>query len=227
MGAIPKLFEGDPLILNTETGKRWKGYVDAGQEIKVFSEAIASVNTNQPFEDMNSEEIRRSIWDEIIEAAERHNEPGKFTAFIGWEWSSTPEGANLHRVVLQREDGDTAKKYLPFSAIDSDKPEELWNWLDSTSKTAGASFVAIPHNQNISKGLMFPLADSEGKPISKAYAESRMRWETVVETTQIKGDSETHPILSPTDEFADLSRGTQREGQRIHRETFRACGQGG
>ena len=204
MGVIPKLFEGDPMILNTENGKRFKSYIDDGQFVRVFSEFIASVNTNQPFPDLNSETIRRSMWTEIIDAAERHNDPGKFTSFIGWEWSSTPNGANLHRVVFQREGGDIAKKYLPFSAVDSDKPEELWSWLDETSKATDVNFVAIPHNQNISKGLMFPLADSDGKPISKAYAESRMRWETVVETTQIKGDSETHPILSPTDEFADF-----------------------
>jgi hypothetical protein len=139
-----------------------------------------------------------------MDAAERHDEPGKFTAFLGWEWSSTPNGANLHRVVFLREGKKIGKQFQPYTALDSDKPEDLWRWLDTTSRDTGANFVAIPHNQNISKGLMFPVADSYGQPITKAYAESRMRWEPIVETTQIKGDSETHPMLSPTDEFSDF-----------------------
>ena len=100
--------------------------------------------------------------------------------------------------------GEAARRYLPISTFDSDRPEDLWKWLDTTSKASGTDFLAIPHNQNISKGLMFPVADSDGNPISKAYAESRMRWEMIVEATQTKGDSETHPFLSPTDEFADF-----------------------
>jgi hypothetical protein len=204
MGAIKKAFEGDPAVANTETGKRWKAYADAGEPAKAFAEGIASINTMQPYADINGEAVRSSIWQEVIDAAERHNEPGRFTTFVGWEWSSIPDGANLHRVVFQLQGGETAERYLPFSSIDSDKPEDLWAWLDTTSKATGAEFVAIPHNQNISKGLMFPLAKSDGSPIDRAYAESRIRWEPVVETTQIKGDSETHPNLSPTDEFADF-----------------------
>jgi hypothetical protein len=204
MGVIPKVFEGDPLVANTDTGKRWKAWADAGEPQKAFAEGIASVNAGKAIPDLNSEEIRRSVWGEIMEAAERHNEPGKFTTFLGWEWSSTPSGANLHRVVFVREGKKIGEKFLPFTSFDSDKPEDLWDWLDATSNSTGANFVAIPHNQNISKGLMFPIQDSYGKPITKAYAQSRMRWETVVETTQIKGDSETHPMLSPTDEFADF-----------------------
>jgi hypothetical protein len=204
MGIIPMVFTGDPRVADSEIAKRWKGWSDAGEPQKAFAEGIGQINAGKADPDLNSEEIRRTVWQEVIKAAEQHNDPGKFTAFIGWEWTSTPEGANLHRVVFQREGGKTAGKYLPYTSFDSFKPEDLWRWLDVTSKATGANFVAIPHNQNISKGLMFPLADSEGKPIGKAYAESRMRWETIVETTQIKGDSETHPILSPTDEFADF-----------------------
>ena len=204
MGVVSKVFAGDPLVANTETGKRWKAWADEGNPQKAFAEGIKSINTGEPSPDFENDEVRSSVWGEIIDAAERHNDPGRFTAFIGWEWSSTPDGANLHRVVFQREGGKAAKKYLPFTSFDSARPEDLWRWLDTTSKAAGASFVAIPHNQNISKGLMFPLADSDGKAITKAYAESRMRWEPIVETTQIKGDSETHPILSATDEFADF-----------------------
>jgi hypothetical protein len=203
LGVIPMVFSGDPRVADLEIAKRWKAFSDAGEPQRAFAEGLAHVNTNTPDTDLNSEPIRRTVWNEIIEAAERHNEPGKFTTFIGWEWSPLPDGANLHRVIFQAQGGETAERYLPFSSFDSDKPEELWEWLDATSKASGADFVAIPHNQNISKGLMFPLAKSDGAPIDRAYAESRMRWEPVVETTQIKGDSETHPNLSPNDEFAD------------------------
>ncbi len=133
MGAIKKIFEGDPVLSNTETGKRWKGYADAGEPTKAFAEAIASVNLMKPYQDINSLEVRREIWSEIVDVADNHNDPGKFTAFIGWEWSSIPNGANLHRVVFQREGADVAKMYAPYSAIDSDVPEKFWEWLDVTS----------------------------------------------------------------------------------------------
>jgi hypothetical protein len=204
MGIIPKVFAGDPVLANTETGKRWKAFADAGKPQKAFAEGIAHVNSGKPSPDFDNQEVRASVWGEIVNAAERHNEPGKFTAFIGWEWSSLPNGANLHRVVFMDKSKEQAMKFLPYSLFDSDKPEDLWKWLKKTSVEAETDFIAIPHNQNISKGLMFPLADSYGKPITTDYANMRMRWEPVVETTQIKGDSETHPKLSPNDEFADF-----------------------
>jgi hypothetical protein len=204
MGAVQMVFDADPLVANTETGKRLKGYSDAGEPQKAFAEIIASINSMQPLDEINNEKIRSTVWQETVDAAERHNEPGRFTSFIGWEWSSIPNGANLHRVIFQRGGRETAEKYLPYSSINSDVPEDLWAFLDRTASSTGAEFIAIPHNQNISAGLMFPLSKSDGSPIDKAYANSRMRWERVVETTQIKGDSETHPNLSPTDEFADF-----------------------
>jgi hypothetical protein len=204
MGVIPMVFSGDPRVADLEIAKRWKAWSDAGEPQKAFAEGIGHINAGQPDSGLNSESIRGTVWGEIIDAAERHNDPGRFTTFIGWEWTSTPDGANLHRVVFQPEGAEVAKKYLPFTSFDSSEPEDLWDWLDLTSEATGANFIAIPHNQNISKGLMFSLAKSDGTPIDKAYAESRMRWERVVEATQIKGDSETHPNLSPTDEFADF-----------------------
>ncbi len=204
MGVVPKILQGDPLVANTETGKRYKKMADEGREIEVFGELIAQVNKIVPVSpDLNSPEVSRTIWSEIMDAAERHYEPGKFTTFLGWEWSSTPQGANLHRVIFIREDKQKGKQFIPYTSIDSDKPEDLWKWLDVTTEKTGANFIAIPHNSNISKGLMFPIKDSYDKPISAQYANNRMRWEPVVEMTQIKGDSETHPNLSPTDEFAD------------------------
>ena len=111
-------------------------------------------------------------------------------------------GKNLHRVVFMPDGGEVASKFIPYSSFDSDKPEDLWAWLEETSERTGASFTAIPHNSNISGGLMFNDVDSEGRPITAEYARTRMKWEQVVEVTQIKGDSETDPILSPNDEFA-------------------------
>ncbi len=203
MGVVPKILQGDPLVANTEAGKRFRKLADEGREFEAFAELIAQVNAGVPDTDFNSPEINRTVWGEIMDAAERHNEPGKFTAFLGWEWSSTPNGANLHRVIFMREGKDKGKMFIPYTSFDSTKPEKLWKWLETTSEKAGANFLAIPHNSNISKGLMFPLMDSEGNPITKEYGETRMRWEPVVEMTQIKGDSETHPSLTPTDEFAD------------------------
>jgi hypothetical protein len=145
-----------------------------------------------------------NAWARIVEAAEQHNDPGRFTALIGWEWSSNPAGANLHRVVVSDADAEQARRFLPFSSVDSPYPEDLWRWLEATAAATGARFVAIPHNSNISKGFMFDTRTLRGEPIGVEYAEIRRRFEPVVEITQIKGDSETHPALSPEDPFADF-----------------------
>ncbi len=151
-----------------------------------------------------SDGMSKSVWAEAIRAADEHNDPGNFTTLIGWEWSSIPSGANLHRVVFTSAGADTAGKFFPFSVADSQYPEDLWAWLDETSKRTGAEFVAIPHNSNISKGYMFQDQTLRGEPFTKEKAEERLRWEPVVEVTQIKGDSETHPSVSPDDPFADF-----------------------
>lgn len=148
--------------------------------------------------------MEKIAWNEIVDAAERHNNPGTFTSFVGWEWSSIPTGVNLHRVVFSPNGGEIAKQYLPYGSDDSQYPEDLWAWLDETSSRTGAEFMAIPHNSNISKGYMFRDLTLKGQEISADYARTRMRWEPVAEITQIKGDSETHPSLSPDDEFADF-----------------------
>jgi hypothetical protein len=204
MGVLPSLFKGDPMLAETKLGKKYLKMFEEGREIEVFSDIIRQVNTLESDPEFNSEKVNRTIWGQIMDAAERHYEPGKFTTFLGWEWSSTPEGANLHRVIFMREGKQAGVQFIPFTSFDSANPEDLWKWLEETSERSGSNFVAIPHNSNISKGLMFPIVDSYGKLITSAYADTRMRWEPVVEMTQIKGDSETHPTLSPTDEFADF-----------------------
>ena len=146
----------------------------------------------------------RKAWHDIIASAERHNEPGKFTALVGWEWSSVPTGANLHRVILTPDSGDLLKDFLPYGSDQSQYPEDLWAWLDATSKKTGARFLSIPHNSNLSKGYMFAETTLRGKPITSDYARTRIRWEPIVEVTQIKGDSETRSEFSPDDPFADF-----------------------
>lgn len=150
--------------------------------------------------------IVETAWAEIAETADRHNKPGEFTALIGWEWTATPGGANLHRIVITDGDAASAATYLPFSRDDSAYPEDLWRWLEGTSTTSGADFVSIPHNSNLSKGYMFPERSLRGVEFTPEYAALRARWEPVVEATQIKGDSETHPEFSPEDPFAGFER---------------------
>lgn len=146
----------------------------------------------------------KDAWQDIIAAAEKHNDPGKFTSILGWEWSSIPTGANLHRVVLTPDGADKASQYIPYGSDQSQYPEDLWQWLDDTAALSGSRFIAIPHNSNISKGYMFGATTVKGQPITADYARTRMQWEPITEVTQIKGDSETHPQFSPDDEFADF-----------------------
>ncbi|MGD8607687.1 MAG: DUF3604 domain-containing protein [Myxococcales bacterium] len=204
MGVPLRLFQGDERLTKTATGQRFMKMVSDGKNQEVFFEFITAINKNEPFQDLASEDVQRSVWADSVAITERHNDPGKFTSFIGWEWTSTPDGKNLHRVVFIPQGADTAAKFLPYSSFDSSRPEDLWAWLETTSEKTGARFVAIPHNSNISGGLMFPEVDSDGRPITAEYARTRMRWEPVIEVTQIKGDSETDPILSPNDDFADF-----------------------
>ena len=143
-------------------------------------------------------------WHDIVETAERHNDPGIFTSLLGWEWSSIPMGANLHRIVISPDGAEKGKRFLPYGSDQSQYPEDLWQWLDETQKQTGARFLAIPHNSNISKGYMFDDTTLRGEPITAEYARRRMQWEPVVEATQIKGDSETRSDFSPEDEFADF-----------------------
>jgi len=203
--------------------KRWfsiktlKSKLDDGTAQEVFLDLLPREMANpggDPVADPNNELPGRTFgdtnameqisWNEIVDAAERHNDPGKFTSFIGWEWSSIPTGANLHRIVMSPNGGETAKKYLPYGSDDSQYPEDLWAWLEKTNAETGAEFISIPHNSNISKGYMFQETTLKGEPITSLYAQTRIDWEPVAEITQIKGDSETHPVLSPEDEFADF-----------------------
>lgn len=152
--------------------------------------------------ELYDQEIFRTGWTSNMDAAEKYYRPGKFTTLVGWEYTPTPNGANLHRIVLSPMAPSAAKSFLPYSANDSGNPEDLWKWLAEMKEKTGSDFVSIPHNSNISKGRMFATVDNEGRPISSDYARLRAAWEPIAEVTQIKGTSETHPDLSPQDELA-------------------------
>lgn len=206
LGVFPRLVEGDPQLLSTEAGRQLYETYRQNPEAAFF--ATMKLGPHDPvtptIAQLHKPEILRTSWARQIDAAERHNRPGSFTALIGWEWSSTPNGVNQHRVVFTPADGDTARQFLPLSNYDTMRPEDLWAFLRETRDRTGADFVAIPHNSNLSAGQMWTDTDSDGNPINAAYARERAEWERVVEVTQYKGTSETHPALSSTDEFADF-----------------------
>ena len=147
---------------------------------------------------------QRAVWANVSQKADAYNQPGLFTAFIAYEWTETL--FNLHRVVIFKDNADITQQVLPFSQFDSDRPEKLWAYMADYEKTTGGEVLAIPHNGNLSQGVMFGLQDSNGNELSPDYAIARARWEPLVEVTQIKGDSETHPVISPADSFADFER---------------------
>ena len=212
MGFFPDLNSGDPAILEDPKGKEWYDKIQAGQGMEVALEIIDSFsrgtfpNALMYWPDSS---MYKSSWDKTIAAAEAFNEPGRFTAFIGYEWTSqVPPGQNLHRVVIYKDGADKASQTVPATTYPpqgSTDPEYLWSLLQDYEDKTGGDVLAIAHNGNLSNGLMFPLINHvDGKPITKEYVETRAQWEPLYEVTQIKGDGEAHPLLSPNDEFADF-----------------------
>jgi hypothetical protein len=201
LGVAPMIAASDPLVLANPTGKRWHDLVKSGRGVEAFGEWIAHGSTVGT-DPIDSPEIMRTAWDRILDAAERFNEPERFTALIGFEWTSTPSGNNLHRNVIFRDDATRARQILPFSAYDSVDPENLWRWMQRYEDETGGRVLAIPHNGNLSNGLMFATETLSGRPFDGEYASTRAWREPLFEVTQPKGTSETHPALSPNDEFA-------------------------
>jgi len=204
MGLPPMLATGDPALISDPYGKRLYDAFRAGPEesYNAFVELLGAAARGEKLTSGNA--MERTTWDRFTETADEFDNPGVFTAFIGFEWSSIPDGNNLHRVVIFRDDAERANQVLPYSLFDSEDPEDLWSYLADYEDQTGGQILAIAHNGNWSNGLMFQETKANGQPIDRAYAETRMRWEPIYEVTQIKGDGETHPFLSPEDEFADF-----------------------
>jgi Protein of unknown function (DUF3604) len=213
MGFFPDLFAGKPEVLADPTGRRWYDMIQSGKGPEAAIEIIVAFSQGKfPSKLMYlpGTASYRSAWRETIKAAEEANDPGRFTAFIGFEWTSNTGGNNLHRNVIFRENGTKAglvEPYTTMKPLGSDNPRDLWKWMADTEQKTGSEVLALAHNGNLSNGRMFPIIESfTGKRIDRAYAENRMRWEPLYEATQIKGDGETHPFLAPNDEFANFER---------------------
>ena len=204
LGIAPMVNSRDPLALADPIGRQLIDFVAKGDFTAAYRLYAMERRAGRPV--LHNDAIRRSMWDRIIDAAETHNQPGSFTAFIGYEFTSVLRGDNLHRVVIFQDGRDKAGSVLPFSSNESSNPEDLWAYLAAYEKATSGRALAIPHNGNLSNGTMFDVKTLGGGPITAEYAARRQRWEPLYEVTQIKGDGETHPVLSPNDEFADYYR---------------------
>src|SRR6478672_8331442 len=210
MGFFPDLFAGKPSLLADPTGKRWNEMIQNGKGNDAAMEMIIGFSHGTFPKDLlylPGTAAYRNAWQETIKAAEEANEPGRFTAFIGYEWTSNTGANNLHRNIVFRDNGDKAAQvepYITMKPLGSDNPADLWKWMAAYEQKTGGSVLAIAHNGNLSNGLMFPTVESFGKKVDREYAETRMKWERLYEVTQTKGTGEAHPYLSPNDEFADF-----------------------
>ncbi|MDO6522032.1 DUF3604 domain-containing protein [Shimia thalassica] len=203
-GLMPQLLSGDPSILSTDIGRRWYDALTSGDETVVFNTAMEIVaSLSGDVAPIDSPKAIKSAWHDYTELAERFNDPGRFTALIGYEWTSEG-GDNIHRNVVFRDNASYANQVVPFSQFDSKNPEDLWRHLADFEKRTGGDVLAIPHNGNLSNGRLFSDKNFDGTPLTAELAALRAEFEPVIETTQIKGDSEAHPFLSPDDEFADF-----------------------
>ena len=213
MGFFPQLFAADPKMLADPTGRRWYDMIQSGKGADAAIEIIIAFSQGKfpkALEFLPGTPAYRTAWRETIKAAEEANEAGRFTAFIGYEWTSNTGGNNLHRNVIFRDNGDKASRVEPYTTqkpLGSDNPRDLWKWMSAYEEKTGGEVLAIAHNGNLSNGRMFPIIDSfTDKKIDREYAETRAKWERLYEATQIKGDGESHPFLSPNDEFANFER---------------------
>ncbi|MCC6881781.1 MAG: DUF3604 domain-containing protein [Verrucomicrobiales bacterium] len=210
MGFFTDLLAGKPEILAQPMGRKWYDMIKSGKGADAALEIIGQFSQGTfPKELMYLPGTRayKGAWQETINAAEAYNEPGRFTAFIGYEWTSLDKGNNLHRNVIFRDNADKASQIVPFTCyppMGSINPLDLYKWMEAYETKTGGSVLAIAHNGNLSNGMMFPVVETFGKAVDGDYAKQRARWEILYEVTQTKGDGEAHPFLSPNDEFADF-----------------------
>ena len=208
LGAMEEVVKGNPLLMKDPKARDWHERIAKGGD----SALNATMEIISTFAGISGEAMPaavvdpafvKTVWDKYLDTAEEFNEPGRFTTVIGYEWTSTEGGNNLHRNVIYRDGKAAATQVLPFTAAESFNPEDLWRWMSNYQDKTGGKVLALAHNGNVSNGLMFPEINPEtGEALTADYAVTRMQWEPIYEVTQIKGDGESHPFLSPNDEFA-------------------------
>lgn len=206
LGLPVAIQESSPKLLANEWGEKIHDLVKQGTVNGITAAFDLWLKQMTDREDplADQTELAKTMWQRITDAADRHNAPGLFTTMIGYEWTSAPKGSNLHRNVIFRDGSQKTNQIVPMSSYDSQDPQDLWQWLEDYETRTGGRVMAIPHNANISNGLMFDNVTLAGEPLDADYARTRMRWEPLYEVTQLKGDTEAHPMLSPNDEFADF-----------------------
>jgi len=205
MGTIAEIKAGNPEMMADPTLKSWHDMYAAGPEQAMKATmALINAQANKKLPPLIMDpKFAKSVWLKNTAIAEKYNEPGRFTAFIGYEWTSNAGGGdNLHRNVIYRDNKDKADQVLPYTTFQSENPEDLWKWMEAWEAKTGGKLLAIPHNGNLSNGRMFALTKFDGSPMTKERADARQRWEPLFEAIQMKGQSESHPSLSTTDEFA-------------------------
>ncbi len=200
LGLADFIRRSDPIVLANKTGKKWHDMVKEGKGYDAFIEWLRAGNKDM----INEPKMMQAVWDKVAKNADAYYQPGVFTTFHGFEWTSHPGGNNMHRVVVFRDGAERTSQILPFSQYDSVDPEDLWKYMDTYEKKTGGRVLAIPHNGNLSNGLMFDTKTYTGKSLTRDYAETRMSREPLIEVTQQKGDGEAHPLFAPDDEFADF-----------------------
>lgn len=207
MGVMNAVLEGNSSLMTDPVLKRWHTGMQAGGEeaSKVMIEMITLQGQGKIPEALTDKKVQMDIWKEMTEIVESHNKPGIFTALIGYEWSSNYGGGNnLHRNIVYRDGKALADQVRPLTTFDTEIPNQVWDWMQAYEDKTGGQVLAVPHNGNLSNGLMFSTETPDGKPIDAKWAEARARWEPLYEITQSKGTSEQHPSLAPSDEFADF-----------------------
>jgi hypothetical protein len=230
LGIYAQMALDDPRLDEWKMGAEWKELLRQGDMMSLALAFSDAIQTSEP-EYLTPDSLRSSIWQEASAVADKYNEPGLFTAFVGYEWTSMITGDNLHRVVIYKDGAETASQMTPFSAQHSNDPEDLWDALADYEKQTGGEVLAIAHNGNVSNGRMFSPNRENGLPLDASYARKRARWEPIYETTQVKGDGEAHPYLSPDDEFADfetwdqgnITLGTDKEPEMLQYEYTRSA----
>ncbi|MGF1561964.1 MAG: DUF3604 domain-containing protein [Geminicoccaceae bacterium] len=207
MGAMKQIIAGNPSLMADSTVREWHNRINEGGDtaFEATFEVINAFTQGTIPEVVLDTRFQQTVWDDYLEVTERMNEPGVFTALIGYEWTSTENGNNLHRNVIYRDGIVRASMMRPYTTAQSFNPEDLWTWMETYEEKTGGRVLALAHNGNLSNGIMFPVETNPatGEPLTGDYAERRAKWEPLYEITQIKGDGEAHPALSPDDTFAD------------------------